>query len=79
MLLILCCSYMYLTSMLKFQHWSQDELAALAVGYCGADIKALCAEAALHALRRRSVPQSCFSLLLLATHIPITQLRYCSN
>jgi hypothetical protein len=29
------------------------ELASLAVGYCGADLKALCAEASLHALRRR--------------------------
>lgn len=29
-----------------------SELAGLSVGYCGADLKALCAEAALHALRR---------------------------
>lgn len=29
-----------------------DEMAAMCVGYCGADIKALCTEAALHALRR---------------------------
>jgi SpoVK/Ycf46/Vps4 family AAA+-type ATPase len=30
-----------------------DELAALTPGYCGADLKALCTEAALHAVRRR--------------------------
>ncbi len=30
-----------------------DELADQCVGYCGADIKALCTEAALVALRRR--------------------------
>ncbi|GLI60628.1 hypothetical protein VaNZ11_002825 [Volvox africanus] len=30
-----------------------DELAGLCVGYCGADLKAVCAEAALHAVRRR--------------------------
>jgi SpoVK/Ycf46/Vps4 family AAA+-type ATPase len=31
----------------------RSEIAELAVGYCGADIKALCTEAALKALRRR--------------------------
>ena len=31
------------------------ELAERCVGYCGADLKALCAEAALAALRRRQV------------------------
>ena len=31
----------------------KQELAERSVGYCGADIKALCAEASLHALRRR--------------------------
>ncbi len=30
-----------------------DELAGQCVGYCGADLKAVCAEAALHAVRRR--------------------------
>jgi len=30
-----------------------DDLAAKCVGYCGADLKALCTEAAVHALRRR--------------------------
>jgi SpoVK/Ycf46/Vps4 family AAA+-type ATPase len=34
----------------------KEELSSLAVGYCGADIKALCTEAALQALRR-SYPQ----------------------
>jgi SpoVK/Ycf46/Vps4 family AAA+-type ATPase len=30
-----------------------DELAAATAGYCGADLKALCSEAALRAVRRR--------------------------
>ena len=30
-----------------------DELSELTVGYCGADIKALCTEAAMHSLRRQ--------------------------
>ena len=30
-----------------------SELAERCIGYCGADLKALCTEAALHALRRR--------------------------
>ena len=30
-----------------------EQLAARCVGYCGADLKALCTEAAVHALRRR--------------------------
>jgi len=30
-----------------------DRLAEDTVGYCGADLKGLCAEAALNALRRR--------------------------
>ena len=30
-----------------------NDLAAKCVGYCGADLKALCTEAAVHALRRR--------------------------
>ena len=30
-----------------------DQLATRCVGYCGADLKALCTEAAVHALRRR--------------------------
>lgn len=31
---------------------SQDELAELTAGYCGADMKALCSEATLLAVRR---------------------------
>ena len=34
----------------------KQELAAAAVGFCGADLKALCTEASLHALRRRWGP-----------------------
>ncbi|CAL5230062.1 g13513 [Coccomyxa viridis] len=42
------------------RHWADPpsaqlraHLAQLSVGYCGADLKALCTEASLHALRRR--------------------------
>ena len=36
----------------------RQELAAHCVGYCGADLRALCTEAALAALRRRWAAQA---------------------
>lgn len=36
-----------------------DDLAEMCVGYCGADIKALCTEAVLVALRQRYPQISC--------------------
>ncbi|KAM6444322.1 ATPase family AAA domain-containing protein 2-like [Rhynochetos jubatus] len=51
-----------------------DELAAKCVGYCGADIKSLCAEAALCALRRHypQIYQSTEKLQLNMASIKIT-------
>ncbi|KAM6444308.1 ATPase family AAA domain-containing protein 2-like [Rhynochetos jubatus] len=51
-----------------------DELAAKCVGYCGADIKSLCAEAALCALRRHypQIYQSTEKLRLNMASIKIT-------
>ncbi|NXS63353.1 ATAD2 protein, partial [Brachypteracias leptosomus] len=51
-----------------------EELAEKCVGYCGADIKSLCAEAALSALRRRypQIYQSSEKLQLDITSIKIT-------
>lgn len=51
-----------------------DELAEKCVGYCGADIKALCAEAALCALRRRypQIYSTSQKLLLDVSSISIT-------
>ncbi|KAM8799884.1 ATPase family AAA domain-containing protein 2-like [Eudromia elegans] len=51
-----------------------EELAEKSVGYCGADIKAACAEAALRALRRRypQIYKSTEKLQLHASSIKIT-------
>ncbi|XP_077409262.1 ATPase family AAA domain-containing protein 2B isoform X2 [Vanacampus margaritifer] len=56
-----------------------DELAEKCVGYCGADIKALCTEAALVALRRR-YPQiygSCVKLKLDVASIVLGPTDFC--
>ncbi|XP_064486868.1 ATPase family AAA domain-containing protein 2-like [Ornithodoros turicata] len=51
-----------------------SELAARCTGYCGADLKALCSEAALVALRR-SFPQIYESKLKLQLDINLVQIR----
>lgn len=46
---------------------AQDELAQLTAGYCGADMKALCSEATLLAVRRYGTSQESLHLLFART------------